>query len=307
MPAASTREPGWFRAAPAERLAGLRMLIVGFGLVWLLGASPVLIGFGQFPVERFEPVGVVTVLAAPLALPVVIAAWLLAVVTGFLALVGLRWRIAGPGFALALLWVASYRNSWGMIFHAENLLVMHALVLAVLPAADAWSLDARRAGWPKLEPHVRYGWGPRLMATITVLTYLLAGVAKLRNAGLEWLDGDVLLGHVAWDNLRKAELGDVYSPIGAWLAGQPWVFTPLAWLSLVLELGAPLALLHRRIAWVWALGMWGFHVGVVALMAILFAYPVSGIAFAALFAIEVPIQRLLDGFANRRARASVRR
>jgi hypothetical protein len=283
----------WFREAPAERLAVLRVMIVGFGMFWLIGAAHVLLGFEQFPVERFEPVGVVTLLAAPLPRWAVLAPWLIAILTGVPALLGWRFRIFGPVFALALLWVTSYRNSWGMVFHAENLLVMHALVLAVLPAADAWSLDARRMGSPRLEPHARYGWGPMLMATIAVITYLLAGVAKLRNAGLEWLDGDVLLGHVAWDNLRKAELGDVHSPIGAWLAGHPWLFGPLAWLSMILELGAPLALLHRRIAAVWAIGMWSFHLGVLVIMAILFAYPLSGIAFAPLFAVERPVQRLL--------------
>lgn len=292
----------WFREAPAERVAALRVLIVGFGLVWLIGGAPVLLGFGQFPAERFEPVGVVGLVATPLPSVAVVAAWLLAIVSGILALLGWRWRIVGPVFAIALLWVTSYRNSWGMIFHAENLLVLHALVLAVLPAADAWSLDSRRAGWPKYEPHPRYGWGPMLMATLTASSYLLAGVAKLRNAGFEWLEGDVLLGHVTWDNLRKAELGDVHSPIGAWLAGHPWVFVPLAWLSMVLELGAPLSLLHRKIARVWALGMWSFHLGVLLIMAILFAYPLSGTAFAPFFAVEQPIKRL---FARRETRVKV--
>lgn len=292
----------WFRPAPPERLAALRMLIVGFSLIWLLGAAPVVIGVAEFPPERFEPIGVAAWLTNPLPGAGVIAAWVVALVAGAAALLGLRFRASGPVFALALLWVTTYRNSWGMIFHSENLLVMHALILAVLPAADAWSLDARRAataGRAAPGPHERYGWGPMLMAAVASATYLLAGIAKLRNAGWAWLDGEVLLGHVAWDNLRKHELGDFYSPIGAWLAGHPWVFAPLAWMSVLLELGAPLALLGRRIAKVWALGMWGFHVGVVVIMAIVFAYPLSGIAFAPLFAVERPIQRVLDARARR--------
>jgi hypothetical protein len=292
----------WFRPAPPERLAALRMLIVGFGLVWLIGAAPIVIGVAEFPPERFEPIGVASWLTSPLPRAGVIAAWVLALAAGGAALLGLRFRASGPVFALALLWVTTYRNSWGMIFHSENLLVMHALILAVLPAADAWSLDARRAaaaGHAVPGPHERYGWGPMLMAAVGAAAYLLAGIAKLRNAGLDWLDGEVLLGHVAWDNLRKLELGDFHSPIGAWLAGHPWVFAPLAWMSVLLELGAPLALLGRRLAKVWALGMWGFHVGVVVIMAIVFVYPLSGIAFAPLFAVEQPIQRLLDRRARR--------
>ena len=35
-----------------------------------------------------------------------------------------------------------------------------------------------------------------------------------------------------------------------------------------------------RVAKAWSVGMWGFHLGVLALMAILFPYPVTFIAFA---------------------------
>jgi hypothetical protein len=37
---------------------------------------------------------------------------------------------------------------------------------------------------------------------------------------------------------------------------------------------------------VWATAAWLFHVGIVALMAIVFAYPLSGVAFAPLFRLE---------------------
>jgi len=61
--------------------------------------------------------------------------------------------------------------------------------------------------------------------------------------------------------------------------------------SLVLELGAPLALVGRRVGKAWAIGMWGFHVGVLAIMAITFAYPLSGIAFAPFFWVEALVRR----------------
>ena len=287
----------YFTPAPALRVAVLRVLVIGFSLAWLIGLAPLLIANVRMPARQFAPVGVVSILDAPLAAGLVVGVWLVSVAAGVAAVLGWRWRVSGPLFALGLLWVTSYRNSWGMVFHSENLVVMHALVLALLPAADAWSLDARRSGRDPsaamtLDP--RYGWGPKLMATITALAYVLAGVAKLRNAGHLWLEGEVLLGHVAWDNLRKIELGAGYSPLGAVMSTFPIVFIPLAWTSVVLELGAPLALLGRRLAWIWAIGMWLFHVGVLLIMAIMFAYPVSGIAFAPLFAVELPLLRLAD-------------
>jgi len=302
----------WFVPAPSLRLAVVRVLICSFAVVWLLGFGPLLLSGLWSPAERFEPIGVASLLSAPLAPALGVGAWLLTLIAGIAALLGWRFRLIGPMFALGLLWVTTYRNCWGMIFHSENLLVMHTLILAMLPASDAWSLDARRASRSALpearsDPHWRYGWGLRLMAAVTVLAYLLAGVAKLRNAGPAWLDGDVLLSQVAWDNLRKIELGDLHSPIGATLSAYPAVFIPLAWTSMILELGAPLALFGRRVAWVWAVGMWAFHVGVLLIMAISFMYPLSGVAFAPLFAVERPVEALAARLRRRRPNSALTR
>lgn len=289
----------WFEPAPALRLAALRVLIVGFGLAWLLGLTPLMIQTMQFPAERFSAVGVVTLLDAPLGLAAGIGIQALTIAAGVAALLGWQFRVSAIIYGLGLLWITSYRNSWGMIFHSENLLVIHTLILMLLPAADVWSLDARLSS-SRPAPHSRYGWGPKLMVGVTVIAYVLAGIAKLRNAGWAWLDGDVLLAHVAWDNLRKLELGAAYSPLGAWLSAYPAIFAPLAWMSLLLELGAVVALLGGRIAAIWALGMWSFHLGVAAIMAIVFPYPLMGVAFAPLFAVERPLLRLAAWLRSRR-------
>jgi hypothetical protein len=281
----------WFAPAPALRLAVLRVLIIGFGLVWLLAMSPVLFDTMRLPADHFHPVGVVTWIDAPLEFEVALVPWLLCIAAGVAALLGWKYRVSAPLHALTLLWITTYRNSWGMVFHTENLWVIHTLILACLPAADAWALDARRSA-DTGQDDCRHGWGPKLMASVAVLTYALAGVAKLRISGGAWLDGDVLLSHVAWDNLRKLELGSVHSPLGAALSHWPVVFGPLAWLSMMFELGAPLALFGRRLAWTWAIGMWLFHLGVAAIMAIGFPYPLIGIAFAPLFAVEQPVLAL---------------
>jgi hypothetical protein len=49
--------------------------------------------------------------------------------------------------------------------------------------------------------------------------------------------------------------------------------------TLVIELGAPLALVGRRVARVWAAAAWSFHVGVVLTMNVWFPYPLLGLAF----------------------------
>ena len=290
--AALTTVDGWFRRdAPARRLAALRLLVGGFATIYLGARVVHLVSFVDFPAKNFAPVGVVSLLSAPLPAPLVIASVALALILALAFTLGWRFRFTGPAFAAVLLWVLSYRNSWGMVFHTENLLVLHALVLGLTRSADAWSLDARRGGSP--QPGA-YGWPIRLLALLTVATYVIAGVAKLRLSGLAWVDSDLLRNYIAYDNLRKLELGDFHSPIGAALVAHGWLFPPLAATSLALELLAPLALMGPRLARAWALAAWAFHAGVLAVMAIFFPYPLFGFAFAPLFAVErLPLWRWL--------------
>jgi hypothetical protein len=124
------------------------------------------------------------------------------------------------------------------------------------------------------------------MTWLTATCYVLAGLAKLKLAGPVWLEGDLLRAQVAYDNLRKIELGSSYATLGAALVHYAAPFLVLAVLTVALELGAPVALLGRRIAAVWAVAAWSFHIGVEALMAIPFPYQLSFVAYAAFFDVE---------------------
>jgi hypothetical protein len=203
---------------------------------------------------------------------------------GLLFAAGWRFAVIGPAFALTLLGLATIDSSWGQIFHTENLMVLHVGILALAPgAADALAVGRSRA---VPAPAGRYGWPVRLCAVVVVLTYTTAGVAKLRYSGLAWADGDALRHLVAYDNLRKQLLGDRYSPVGTWLVTHGWTFRPLALATLAVELGAGVALLGRWWRTGWVIAAWLFHLGVLALMAIVFAYPLTGVAFAPFFPLE---------------------
>jgi hypothetical protein len=287
----------WLTPAPPERLACLRLSIGGFALVYLAIRAANLVSVADFAPAQFEPVGLASLLAAPLPGWLVKLSVALAVAAGLCFTLGLLFEVTGLLFGVLLLWVTTYRSSWGMVFHTENLLTLHVLLLALAPAADVLSLDARRRAAVMPTADAAYGWAIRALSLVTVIAYVLAGVAKLKLAGGPWLEGELLRTQIAYDNLRKIELGTTVSPLGPWLVRHQAVFAPLAVLTMFVELGAPLALVHRRIAWGWVLAAWGFHVGVLLLMSIGFVYQLTGIAYLPFF----PIERVLGRLKRRRS------
>ncbi len=289
----------WFAPAPAQRLAALRIAIGAFALVWVGGRVGEIYQLSMLPDDHFVPVGIIKLLGAPLPPTVVLG---LALATcGLLVcfIAGFGYGITAPLAAVAVLWTLSYRNSWGMAFHTENLLVLHVIALACAPAADVWAIDASRTP-VRTPPASGYGWAIKLLVALTAATYMLAGIAKLRIAGFGWVDGELLRNQIAIDNLRKALLGDAVAPLATPFLDHPSAFTAFCALTLVLELGAGVALFGGRVARMWAATAWGFHLGVVLLMNIWFPYPLFGIAFLPLLAAERPFSWLFGWWARRR-------
>ncbi len=282
--------------APAERLAALRILVCGFALVYLVVRLPHLIDVARLADDaphRFSPVGPLRVLDTAVTPTVAILVTVLTLVAGVAAVTGMWWRLSGPAFALGVLLVLSYRNSWGQIFHTENLLVVHLLILAASPAADAWSLDRRvRPDRPPPGPAIRYGWPAQLMVMVVVVAYVLAGWAKIRASGIGWAGGDALANLVAHDALRKELVGDRSSPLGVAALRHDWIFPPLATIRLLVELAAPIVLLGGRVRLAWVVVAWFFHLGVLLIMGILFPYQLLGVAFACFIAVETIPRRV---------------
>lgn len=296
-PRGDLRTRWWLAPAPAERLAALRVAIGGFALFYVAVRLPELRAVAALPRVQWAPVGLTRVLGGPLPVGAVTALAIAtcALLAAFVAGIAYRW--VAPVAALALAWTLTYRNSWGQVFHVENLMVLHLIALACAPAADAWAV-AR----PPREPAAAgYGWPIKLLVALTAATYVLAGIAKLRIGGLAWLAGANLRDQVAVDNLRKAVLGDAVAPLARLLLGHPGGFAVLATATLVIELGAPVALLGGRIARAWAMAAWAFHVGVVLAMSIVFPYPLFGVAFVPVFEVERPVIWLAREWRARRA------
>jgi hypothetical protein len=273
----------WLMApAPAGRLNVVRLLTLGYALVWIAVRTGHWLDLSRLPSSRWEPAGLMTVVGSQRTAVVVIVV-VLTVLAGIAAIGDVRWALSAPLFGVGVLWLTSFGASWGQILHTEHLVVLHVLVLATGPSGRG---STSTVGWPL-----------KVMSAVTVATYFVAGVAKLRfGGGFGWLEGDELLRLVAHDNLRKRLLGDAWSPLAAPAVGHPWLFDVGAWLTVIVELGAPLALLGRRLAYAWTALAWCFHVAVFAVMAVLFPYPLVGIAFASM----LPVERLAPAVRNAR-------
>lgn len=277
----SARRHRLFEEAPARRLAAVRIIVGAYAAVFVGFRAFHWLDVTELPASRFRPIGVLAWLDSPLS-PALVAVLSLAAFAGAVAFTaGWRYRIAAPVFAALLLVLTTYGNSWGQIFHIENLLVLHVIVLAMSPADRA--LAVRTA--PR-RPGDSFGWPLGLMSVITVITYVVAGWAKLQVSGFDWITGDVLRNWVAHDNLRKILLGDLHSPVGGWLVQFRLLFPPMALATMVVELGAPLALLGRRWRATWVAAAWIFHVAVLVLMAIVFPYQLFGVAYVSFFRME---------------------
>jgi hypothetical protein len=271
--------------APAERLAVLRILAGVFSLGYLAVRLPVFLALTDASPSRFDPVGGLAWLDAPLTHGVVVALVVGTLVAGVGFTAGAWFRFTGPAYALLLLVVTTYRSSWGQLLYFENLMVLHVLIVGFTRSADALSLDARRRPQHH-DPDVAYGWPVRLAAAVTAVTYVLAAVAKLRIGGLTWMAGDTLRNHVAYSAARLELLGGTPSPIAGPLVVHGWLFPPLAVATVVIELAAPLALLGGRVRDTWVVLVWLLHAGVAALMFVVFPYPLFLLAFAPLYPLE---------------------
>lgn len=278
--AGSNRALTWFFAPRTPMpLAAIRIAVGCYALAWLAFTTPELRDLGTLDGARFDPVGVVAITGVGPASTATITIWIaVCAAAGVAFSAGWRFRLFGPLFAITMCWLTTYQNCWSKLLHTENLLVLHLLVLACSPAADA--LATRRCPPPVQPTHrAAYGWPLCTMALATVLTYLCAGVTKLRHAGWSWFDPDNLRNWIAYDLVRKELFGDPYLPIAIPTLEHSWLLIPAIVGTLAIELGAPLALVRQRAAVIWVAAAWLFHIAVLASMSVVFPYQLTGVAY----------------------------
>jgi hypothetical protein len=243
---------------------------------------------------KFKPVGVVKLLRKPLPPRVADALFDAAQLTNALALIGVGHRVTGPANAALQLWTISYRNSWSMILHNDNMLVLHQMVLGLSSSADSLSVDSLVREQTLLPRRFdrAYGVVGTGMNVAAAAVYFISGVAKVRSPlGWGWARGTALRDQIAADAVRKDVFGTRPPGAAATVYKGGDVFGPLAAGALAVELGAPLSLLHRRGGQVFAVAAWAMHVGIRIVMGIKFNYNLSGISYLGFFPVGPELGR----------------
>jgi hypothetical protein len=268
--------------ATATQLGRIRVLVVGYCLAWSCIRLPFWLDQAALPVRRRDPVGVLSIFGTTFSGTTVVVVFAMMIVAGVFGLFDKGWTFTGPVTAAGFLLLTTHGNSWGQVLHTENLPALHLLVLAAGPAGAGLQHLRLRNRHDNIEHRVHdssFGWPIRVLTLVTLATYVIAGVAKIRYGGGDWFRGETLQRLVAHDNLRTKLLGDPSSPIAPLIVNQGWLFGPGAIIAVVVELGAPIALISRRLALSWAALAWVFHFLVLTTMAVLFLYPLLGLAF----------------------------
>ncbi|WP_238857849.1 DCC1-like thiol-disulfide oxidoreductase family protein [Poritiphilus flavus] len=276
----------WFIPVAPERLALLR-IATGLFCLWYLFSRYDMLQRMIRNADAFEPVGMLSWMKQPLEPNTFWWISLVLIGLNLCFIFGWKFRITGPAFALLALLFFTYRNSWSMIYHNRNALVLHMVILGLVASADAWSLDSwnkRRKGLRKKQENWKYGWPVMLICAVTVGSYFLSGVAKLAgDLALEWANGSAMRSQVAVDAIRKSVLGAETAPLFNVIYKHTWLFLVMGVFTFLVELGAPLALLHKRLGKLWAVLTFGMHWGIFFIMGITFRYQMSGLIFLSFF------------------------
>lgn len=257
----------WFEPVGPANLGFLRVVFYG-GILWLYGVwwhvdysawGDVSDAFWM-PIHLFRVLGLSA--ASPDVLGMLQGTWLIAVA---LACIGLWTRPATWVALLTGAYLLALPHNFGKIHHADAIVAITLGTMAFARCGDAWSVDRLLDRWrhprgAEIPASGEYSWPVKLAWTLVTLLFLGAGVSKLRHSGLAWIFSDnmqiLLLRHRA--------------PLGEFVAQWGWIPVTMAFITVLFEVAAPLALFSRRARAVLIPGLFSMQIGIALLMHVTF-------------------------------------
>lgn len=235
----------WFAAAAPFDLGVSRALF--YAILLIVCGRADFSGWGEVAPVFWMPMPVFSWLHIPLATPAVLVAmqamWKASLL---LSCVGLLTRLSTfIAFALGT-YLLALGGNFGHVHHANPLIVVVLATLALSRCGDACSLDRLLSRLPPPAPSGEYTWPIRLTCVLLALVFFAAGTAKLRLAGPAWADPENLR-LILMRSYYHFPTTDPWTPWGLWIAQKPWLCGLMGAGTLALEVGAPLALVDRRL------------------------------------------------------------
>lgn len=168
--------------------------------------------------------------------------WLISL---FLACIGLFTRFAIASCFVFGLYLLAATHSFYKINHSDAGLLMAMFILMLSRCGDGFSIDSLRravkSGGQAVPDSGEYHWPIQMIRLIWVIVFFLAGVAKVRNGGLDWMFSDSMSNLV----LRKLYIWEPPTSLGWFFMEYPWTYKAMAAGAVFIELLAPLVLFSR--------------------------------------------------------------
>jgi len=260
----------WFRPSMPTNLAVNRIFFYGIVLYYygFAYARADFAAWTAFPDAFWDPISYFRWLHLPVlsagALAVLAMVWKTSL--AFSAL-GLFTRASSAVSLVLGAYLLGLMQCFGKTHHFDFPALVVLGILALSRCGDALSLDrvlrarsasARGVAPPEVLPSGEYTWPIRLVWMLTALVFFGAGVSKLRRSGLPWIFSE---------NMRYVLLSHHYShqpPTmwGLYVAQTAWAPKLLGLLTILFEVGAPLALLGRTLRWILIPGLLMMQIGI---------------------------------------------
>ena len=189
------------------------------------------------------------------------------------AAVGLLTRPAKVATAALMFLAVGFEQAYEPGSNHTHYLLLYSLVCLSFSSSDHdWSVDAwlqsRRPGRPRPLQNPgglgSTGLPRQAVLLLAVTVYFSSGLSKLTDAGLIWSNGYSLQYYIASQVDRTSF--EVITGLRTWVSEQRWLCQALSVLTMLIELGAPLALISRRLRHVMIPAWVGMHMGIVLLM-----------------------------------------
>jgi len=182
-------------------------------------------------------------------LDVIQVAWKIALA---LSCVGFLTRVSTAVSFVLGLYVIGLPTNFGHASHQFPILVFVMGILALSRCGDAWSVDAwlRRShpdtgGAGRTAVSGEYTWPLRMVWVVMSLAFFAAGVSKLRHGGLAWITSDTLALNLIVNNYFSNTTEDPLTTWVLYVAQHRGLCHLLAAMTMILELGFPIALVSR--------------------------------------------------------------